>query len=431
MDAFEVVEPGLLTTVQDRGRSGYQKYGVPVSGAVDDTALRLGNRLVGNPPDAAGLEMTAVGARLRFCGEHVIALTGAETPAQLDGERVSSATSVRVRAGQVLGVGPCVRGLRSYLAIAGGIDVPVVLGSRATNLVARFGGFQGRALAAGDVLAAGPAAAPARELAGRTLPPHWRARFESRMTVRVVLGPQADAFTAEGVETFLVSTYQVTPQTDRMGCRLEGPTIAHRGAADILSDWIPPGAVQVPGNGKPIVLLADRQTTGGYTKIATVIGPDLVRLAQCRPGDGIRFEAVSPEAAGRIVRQFEAALGALVLEGVGMDPWVELSALGEVPGAIPVERVSPAAGEGGQPPVPAQDAVRAPLPALVARVLVAEGAEVTAGQPLLVLEAMKMEQQVLAPRSGRVQAVHVQAGDTPGAGALLVALEPQGKARRP
>jgi antagonist of KipI len=425
MDAFEVVEPGLLITVQDRGRSGYQKYGVPVSGAVDDTALRLGNRLVGNPPDAAGLEMTAVGATLRFCGEHVVALTGAETAAELDSARVPSATSFRVRAGQVLAVGPCLRGLRCYLAIAGGIDVPVLLGSRATNLVARFGGFHGRGLAAGDVLAAGPAAAPAEELAGRTLPPRWRARFEPCLTLRVVLGPQADAFPAEGVESFLASTYRVTPQTDRMGCRLDGPAIAHRGAADILSDWIPPGAVQVPGNGKPIVLLADRQTTGGYTKIASVIAPDLARLAQCRPEDSVRFEAVTPEAAGAIVRQFEAALAALVLEGVGMDPWLELSRLGEVPGDIPVEPVGPAAGEGGEPRVPVRDAVRAPLPALVVRVLVTEGTEVAAGQPLLVLEAMKMEQQVLAPRSGRIQEVRVKAGDTPGAGALLVALAPQ------
>jgi antagonist of KipI len=425
MDAFEVLQPGLLTTVQDRGRFGYQKYGVPVSGAVDDTALRLGNRLVGNPPDAAGLEITALGATLRVCADQVIALTGAEIHANLDGAPVPHSTSLGVRAGQVLSIGSCGRGLRCYLAIAGGVEVPVVLGSRATNLVARFGGYRGRALAAGDILEAGPAAAPPEVLSRRTLPAQWRPRFESPLTVRVVLGPQADAFTAEGVETFLASPYQVTQQTDRMGCRLEGPTIAHRAAADILSDWIPPGAVQVPGNGKPIVLLADRQTTGGYTKIATVIAPDLARVAQCRPGDGIRFQAVTPEAARAIVREFEAALAALVLEGVGMDPWVELSALGEVPGAIPVEPISSSAGDGGEPSVPARDAVRAPLPALVLRVLVAEGAEVAAGQPLLVLEAMKMEQQVLAPRSGRVQAVRVKAGDTPGAGALLVALEPQ------
>ena len=423
--AFEVLQPGLLTTVQDRGRCGYQKYGVPVSGAVDDTALRLGNRLVGNPPDAAGLEITALGPTLRVCADRVIALTGAETHAELDGAPVPHSTSLWVRAGQVLSIGPCVRGLRGYLAVAGGVEVPVVLGSRATNLVARFGGYQGRALAAGDVLATGAAAAPAEVFSGRTVPARWRPRFESPLTVRVVLGPQADAFTAEGVETFLASTYQVTQQTDRMGCRLDGPTIAHRGAADILSDWIPPGGVQVPGNGKPIILLADRQTTGGYTKIATVIGPDVARVAQCPPGDGIRFQAVTPEAAGVIVQEFEAALATLVPEGVGMDPWVELSAVGEVPGAIPVEPVSSPGGDGGQSFVPARDAVRAPLPALVVRVLVAEGAEVAAGQPLLVLEAMKMEQQVLAPRSGRIQAVRVKAGDTPGAGALLVALEPQ------
>ena len=424
-DAFEVVEPGLLTTVQDRGRYGYQQYGVPVSGAVDETALRLGNRLVGNPAEAAGLEITAVGPTLRFRAEAVIALTGAEARAELDGGLVPQATSLRVRAGQVLRVGSCRRGLRCYLAIAGGIEVPVVLGSRATNLAARFGGFRGRALAAGDILAVGPAAAPAEEAAGRTLPLRWRPRFGSPVTVRVVLGPQADAFTPEGLETFLASAFQVTQQSDRMGCRLEGPTIAHRGAADILSDWIPPGGVQVPGNGKPIILLADRQTTGGYTKIATVITPDLGRVAQCHPGDALRFEALAPEAAAEVVRRFEAALAALVLEGVGMDPWVELSAVGEVPDAIPVEPVGAPGGDGGQSPLSARDTVRAPLPALVVRVLVAEGAEVAAGQPLLVLEAMKMEQQVVAPRSGRIQEVRVRAGDTPGAGEVLVAFEPQ------
>jgi biotin-dependent carboxylase-like uncharacterized protein len=425
MDAFEVLQPGLLTTVQDRGRFGYQKYGVPVSGAVDDTALRLGNRLVGNPSDAAGIEITLLGPTLRFRADAVIALTGAETRAQLDDARLPRATSLRVRAGQVLSVGPCVRGLRCYLAIAGGIDVPVVLGSRATNLVAGFGGFQGRALAAGDVLSAGPAAAPAEDLAGRTVPPRWCPRFESPVTVRVVLGPQADGFTSEGLETFLRSPYQVTHQTDRMGCRLDGPAIAHRGAPDILSDWIPLGAVQVPGNGRPIILLADRQTTGGYPKIATAIAPDLGPVAQGRPGDTIRFQAIAPAAAAEVARRFEAALAALAPEGVSMEPWADLSLLGDVPGALPAEFVAPPAGDGGHSTIPARDAVRAPLPGLVVRVLVASGAEVTAGQPLLVLEAMKMEQQVVAPRSGRIQEVRIKAGDAAGAGDVLVAFEPQ------
>jgi biotin-dependent carboxylase-like uncharacterized protein len=425
MDAFEVVQPGLLTTVQDRGRYGYQKYGVPVSGAVDDIALRLGNRLVGNPSDAAGIEITVLGPTLRARADAVIALTGAETRAELDGARIPHATSLRVRAGQMLSIGRCIRGLRCYLAVAGGIDVPVLLGSRSTNLVARFGGFQGRALAAGDVLAVGPPAAPSEDLAGRTVPPRWYPGFESPVTVRVVLGPQADGFTSEGLGTFLGSAYQVTQQTDRMGCRLDGPTITHRGAADILSDWIPLGAVQVPGNGQPIILLADRQTTGGYTKIATVIAPDLGRVAQSRPGDSIRFQAIGPEAAAAVAQRFETALAALVPEGASMDPWVELSALGEVPGAIPIDFVTAPGGDAGQSSIPARDAVRAPLPALVVRVLVADGADVAAGQPLLVLEAMKMEQQVVAPRAGRIQEVRVRAGDTAGAGEPLVTFEPQ------
>jgi KipI family sensor histidine kinase inhibitor len=342
IDSIEVVRPGLLTTVQDRGRFGYQKFGVPANGAVDGVALRVANVLVGNPQGAAALEVTVLGPQLRFLADAVVAVTGAEVQADLDGRPVPWYQSFLVRAGQTLDVQACARGLRSYLAVAGGMDVPVLLGSRSTCLAATFGGFQGRALAAGDLLRTGPTPGPLTALANREVPEEWRRRPSSPVTLRVVLGPQDDAFTEQGVRTFLESPYQVTQHTDRMGCRLDGPEIAHRKSADIISDWVPTGGVQVPGDRRPIILLADRQTTGGYPKIATVIGSDLPLVAQCRPGDSLRFRAVTLAEALAITREIEADLEALPRRLVGPDGFSIAAEVGEVPGMIPL---SP--GEGG------------------------------------------------------------------------------------
>jgi len=216
-----------------------------------------------------------MGPQLRFPADTVVALTGAEVDANLDGRPVPWYTSFRIRAGQVLDVRNCLRGLRAYLAVAGGIDVPVLLGSRSTCLVAGFGGLHGRALVTGDLLPVENPAGLLSDLVDREVPLARRPRHPSSVRLRVVLGPQDDAFTDEGRHTLLESVYRVTPEADRMGYRLDGPRVAHPGAPDIISDWIPLGAVQVPGNGRPIILLADRQTTGGYAKIATVIRPDL------------------------------------------------------------------------------------------------------------------------------------------------------------
>lgn len=309
---FEVVQPGPLTTVQDGGRIGTQKFGVSAGGAVDGLALRVGNILVGNPAGAAGLEFTACGPTLRFAADGAAALTGGAFAATLDGRPAPWYTSFLVRAGQILTVQGVLRGFRGYLAVAGGVDVPRLLGSRSTCLPARFGGHQGRRLEAGDVLGTGlPAgAAPLGCTAGAA----FRPAAEDPVAIRVVLGPQDDAFTAAGRRTFLASIYRVTPEVDRMGCRLDGPPVAHETGADIVSDWIPPGGIQVPGSGMPIVLLSDRQTTGGYAKIATVIGPDLGRIAQCRPGDAVRFQAVSLAEAQRAAREMDAALARLPSE---------------------------------------------------------------------------------------------------------------------
>ena len=334
--SIEVLRPGLLTTVQDRGRFGYQKFGVPPSGAADGVALRVANVLVGNPVGAAALEITALGPQLRFLADAVVAVTGAEMQADLDGRAVPWYQSFLVRGGQTLDVQACTQGLRSYLAVAGGMDVPVLLGSRSTCLAAAFGGFQGRALAAGDVLRTGPPPGPLADLANREVPEAWRPRRTSPVMLRVVLGPQDDAFTAQGLQTFLESTYQVSQHTDRMGCRLEGPEIAHRESADIISDWVPTGGVQVPGDRKPIILLADRQTTGGYPKIATVIGPDLPLVSQCRPGDPLRFRAVTLAEALAVAREIEADLAALPRRLLGPDSFNVAAEVGEVPGMIPL-----------------------------------------------------------------------------------------------
>jgi len=307
--SIEVLHPGLLTTVQDRGRAGYQKFGVTASGGVDTVALQVANILVGNPRDAAALEFAALGPSLRFLSDAVVALTGGEFAARLEGRPVPWYESFLVRAGQVLEIQGIVRGFRGYLAIGGGIDVPVLLRSRSTCLAAKFGGYRGRRLAAGDVLAAGSCPTPG--LVGCAAPPRWHFHREDPATVRVLMGPQDDAFTDEGQHTFLSAVYRVTPDVDRMGCRLDGPAITHRSGADIISDWIPLGGVQVPGSGKPIVLLADRQTTGGYTKIATVIGPDLGLVAQSQPGDALRFQAVSVTQAQEAARELETALAEL------------------------------------------------------------------------------------------------------------------------
>ena len=290
MKAIEVIDGGMLTTVQDLGRFGFQRYGVPTSGALDLFSLRAANRLVGNEDNAAGLEMTLIGPRLKFQVPATIALAGADLSARVDGHPVPPWQSVLVDAGAALSFGEARDGSRAYLAIAGGIDVPVVLGSRSTYTRSKLGGVEGRPLKAGDVLHV-CGERPVLLGGALRLPDGSRPAYGHAHALRVVLGPQEDRFTARGIDTFLSSTYTVAPQSDRMGYRMAGATIEHLRGPDIVSDGTPFGAVQVAGDGVPIVLLADRGTAGGYTKIATVIGPDLPRLAQAIPGDTVSFVA--------------------------------------------------------------------------------------------------------------------------------------------
>jgi biotin-dependent carboxylase-like uncharacterized protein len=320
---FEVVGPGAHTTVQDLGRPGYLADGIPPSGAFDSAALRLANLLVGNPvgehvlvgddPGAAGLEISLAGPTLRALRTTVIAVTGADLGPVVGGRRMPMWTSVVVRAGQLVTLGPAVGGARGYLAVAGGLDVPPVLGSRATNVRARLGGLDGRALAAGDVLATGPVSGSVVELAGRRIRaadrPVYRDPDTGEATLRVVLGPQDHLFTPDSVALFLATRWLLSPISDRMGCRFVGPPlhflprpdhlVAQAGSdpSNIVDDSICIGSIQVPSGLEPIVMGVDGPSLGGYAKIATVISPDLSVLAQLLPDDPVRFRALSPDEA--------------------------------------------------------------------------------------------------------------------------------------
>jgi antagonist of KipI len=297
---IRIVEPGVLTTVQDLGRPGLGRYGVAPGGALDRGALIAGNRLLGNEPGEAALEITLVGPVIDFTSEAIIALTGADLGARLNGAPVSLWRPVLVRSGDRLDYHPGngIRGARQYLCVAGGLDVPIVMSSRSTDLMGSFGGLGGRAARAGDVI-------PFRgtNLDNMLLQRRSQSIPASTDPFRVVIGPQADRFTERGIAVFLDSEYRVNPQSNRTGVRLNGPAIEHRSGADIVSEGIALGAVQVPGDGQPIVLLAGRQTVGGYTKIATVIAADLDRFAQVRPGETVRFREVDAETAWGLDRE--------------------------------------------------------------------------------------------------------------------------------
>ncbi|MEW6259227.1 MAG: biotin-dependent carboxyltransferase family protein [Thermodesulfobacteriota bacterium] len=287
---IHIFDPGPFATVQDLGRYGYQDRGVPVSGAMDPYSLRVGNVLVGNDQEAAAIEITWGGFEAEFEEDGQFCLTGASAPAWLNGSAISFWNVQSARRGDRIRVDGATVGSRIYCCIAGGIDVPVVMGSRSTYIRAGFGGFEGRTLQRGDRLPCGtPLYRPLR-----SIDPEWVPTWREKTVVRCVLGPQSDAFTEEAIEVFCSSEYVVTSRSDRMGIALEGPPLVHRSGPDILSDGIVTGAVQVPGDGRPIVLMADRQTTGGYTKIATVIRSDISRMAQVLPGYRVRFEAVDP-----------------------------------------------------------------------------------------------------------------------------------------
>lgn len=314
-----VSRPGALTTVQDQGRPGHRASGMPLAGAVDRYALAAANALCGNPPEAAALEMTLVGGAFRFEREAYAAVCGADMGGELEGRPARPWTAFPVPAGASLSFGPAAAGCRAYLAVHGGIDVPPVLGSRSTYARARVGGLGGRALAAGDLVPVGRGAAAAPS-APRALPERLVPSRGGEVRLRVLPGPQDDHFAPDALATLFGSAYRVTAENDRMGYRLAGPAIRHARGADIVSDALGPGAIQVPGSGMPIVLMADCQTVGGYAKIGWVIGPDLAALAQARTGDLVRLARCSDAEAVEALRVEREALGAMAALYRGT-PW--------------------------------------------------------------------------------------------------------------
>jgi antagonist of KipI len=300
MDAFRVISPGSFTTVQDRGRYSFIDRGVPPSGALDLFALTVANHLVGNPAGAAALEITMMGPALEVLAEADVALTGAAMALTVNQEPAPGWQSIRVKGGDIVRIRQAKSGCRAYLSVTGGIDVPVVMGSRATCVKAKIGGFEGRPLRKGDVLGRVQEESLAKP---RKLPADFIPAYSQDVVLRAVAGPQDEAF-AHGLETFFKSVYEVTPEADRMGYRLQGPPVNHDAGfpQSIISEPTMPGNVQLPADGQPIILLVE-QTTGGYTKIATVISTDLSKIAQAVPGNRVRLLRVTLEEAHRIYRE--------------------------------------------------------------------------------------------------------------------------------
>lgn len=307
MSSLLVLKPGMLTTIQDLGRWGLQSRGVPVAGPMDPWSHRLANALVGNDPRAAMLEITLVGPELEMSDERLAAVTGAEFEVLIDERPAPYNAPFLVPSGSRIRFRGRRRGTRAYLALAGGIDSPVTLGSRATHLVCGMGGLNGRPLRAGDQVPLGDAASsrgPAHPIAHPDVPLPG-----AESVVRVLPGPQVELFAPDALDVLQSRPYTIAPNSDRMGFRLSGPALKHAGGADILSDATPLGTLQVPASGEPILLMADRQTTGGYPKIATVISADLTVAGQLGPGDAIRFAVCAPrEAMAALIAQERALL---------------------------------------------------------------------------------------------------------------------------
>lgn len=279
-----VLDPGILTTIQDAGRWGYQAYGVPVSGAMDVDALRAANQLALNLPDEAAIEIHSP-VVLQTDAPHLVALTGADAHLRVDGRALPMWMSIFARAGSTIEIAPTRAGGWIYLAVHGGIDVPRVLGSKATFLRGKFGGLAGRALVAGDQIRVGaPSRGDLSAAAGQSI-----AARVYRADIRIVLGPHDDWFTAEAIAALTRAQYHVTENADRMGYRLRGVMLTRARAEELLSVGVPLGAIQVPPDGQPIVLMADHQTTGGYPIIATIVSEDIAQLAQRAPGEMVRF----------------------------------------------------------------------------------------------------------------------------------------------
>lgn len=303
MNKIEILNPGPLTLVQDGGRYGYQKFGVPVSGVMDSFSYKVSNILAGNNEGEAVLEFVMLGPNIKFENDCVIAVTGGESSPKLNEKSIPLWKSVKVKAGDELSFGIMNNGCRGYIAFSGGIEVPEVMGSRATYVKGKIGGIEGRALKTGDILKLGPVKSWDFSSVSKELPEKYIPSYKNSYEIRVTSGPQEDHFTSSGIKNFYSKKYSVTNKSDRMGMRLEGEKIEHIVGGDIISDGIVSGSIQVPSHGKPIIMMADCQTTGGYAKIANVISSDLNKLAQARPEDQLTFKKIGIEEAHAILKE--------------------------------------------------------------------------------------------------------------------------------
>lgn len=294
---IKITNPGALSTLQDLGRIGYQKQGFPVNGALDTHAMRLANLLLDNHENETVIEMTLSGITAIFYTDCTIAVTGANCTPLINNRPIPMNTAVIVQKGQILRCPLVINGCRSYLAVKGGFDIPMAMGSTSTNLKCKLGGLEGRRLEKGDVLLLKKPRGVLTNMQARTLPCPV---YEKEITVRAVPGPQDDLFPFTAMELLVNSSYLICPDSDRMGMRLQGPVLPCKETYDIISDGTALGNIQVAASGQPIILLADRQTTGGYAKIATVISTDIPLLAQAKPGDTIRFILITVEEAQRL-----------------------------------------------------------------------------------------------------------------------------------
>jgi len=303
--AIRVLSAGMLTTVQDLGRFGYAHLGISPAGAADSLSFRIANLLVGNAENEPALEMTLVGASLEFEAGAVVSFTGGQVLGK-HAKPLPMWSAVEVPAGAVLECGQIVQGARAYLAVQGGINLPMPMHSASTHLAGGFGGYKGRALKTGDVLACGSSP----HGAVHKVRPGFVERMRASGAIRITRGLQWEWFESGETERFVASAYSVSEQSDRAGLRLSGEAVHPKKRAELLTEGVPLGAVQVPPDGQPIILFVDQQTTGGYLKIANVIAADLHRIGQLRPRDSIRFELVSVERAVQLLREREEALGA-------------------------------------------------------------------------------------------------------------------------
>lgn len=319
--SIEVLAPGLSTTVQDQGRFGYYNVGLPQGGSLDAYSSQAANMLVGNTADQAVLECTYMAASLRFAEEAVIAVTGAEVTMTIDGTSAPTWETVTVPAGGTVEFGMITNGVRVYIAVAGGIDVPVVLGSRSTYPLGKMGGFKGRKLETGDVLPVGIIAESAASLQHRVVPEDQRPDFSKEQSIRVLMGLYDFRLSEKGKQNLLEEEWKLTPVADRAGMRYEGPGVewvereqpfgAGSDPSNIVDAGYAVGSIQIPGGTQPIILHRDAVSGGGYAMVATVISADMDKVARATPGTATKFVEVSMDEALEARREYKAGLAAL------------------------------------------------------------------------------------------------------------------------